>query len=67
MNMKYLCYICRYGKAINRVYLPLIPRIGEQVNIYNETGSDFGPYKIVNVEYTVDAHSKLEPIIKLHI
>lgn len=67
MNTKYLCYICQEGKVIRRIYLPLIPRIGEQVNIYIGKEHRFIPYKVVNVEYIFDCSSKLAPIIKLHI
>lgn len=67
MNTRYLCYICQEGKAIRRVYLPFIPRIGEQVSIYIGKEHSFIPYKVINVEYIVDCSLKRKPIIKLHI
>ena len=67
MNTKYLCYICQEGKAIRRVYIPLIPRIGERISIYVGKEHKFISYKVVNVEHIIDGSSKREPIIKLYI
>jgi hypothetical protein len=67
MNTKYLVYICQKGRVIRRLYLPIIPRMGEQVSIYVSKEHKFISYEVVNIEYIVDAPSNLEPIIKLHI